>query len=428
MPNPGQPPIDLRRETSPLYQANRPQATPGAFAMASGKQEPTEADNGSSIPATTIDPNSTSSTQPAADATTSATSAAPSPLLNAAQGLNDSAGTTSKLANTNSALSNSVSSLSRTQINATDDQTTINTPGASTRSFDDRFKDDLDRKECGVRCSGCQFRTNGRGQQLVVTFTVPTWIELANTNLTTGTKELIRETRCNACRLADRSIGIRQVATFDPRRDSAGRVFDLNVEWSVAPLMGAQFQVQVTEPLLKMSITGPDEVQFGQSAFYTVVIRNPGTGVAENVNVMLSEALGGERAPLGNVLPGEEKNIQVELIARSSGALDLSAGVSGDGNLQDNVSKKITVRRRTIGCRNPRPEHEIRGQHGELPDYRREHWRCHRPRRLCRDRLSGRGSNTYRESRAPKRSKAECAGRWEHSHRATSVRTRSLAS
>lgn len=181
--------------------------------------------------------------------------------------------------------------------------------------------------------------------QLEVTFSVPSWIEIANTNVSAGGKELVREnddTRI-VWRLDRLEAGQSQLLTLDvvPRR---AQVFDFNVEWSVAPLTGAA-QIQVTEPMLKMAISGPDEVQFGQSAVYSLVIRNPGTGTAENVNLMLSEALGGERAPLGDLKPGEEKNIQVELIARNAGALDLSASVSGEGDLQDNALKKITVRR-----------------------------------------------------------------------------------
>jgi hypothetical protein len=225
--------------------------------------------------------------------------------------------------------------------------TTINTPGAAIEVSTTGPKSISVGKNASY---GIEVSNVGRSaaQQLAVSFSVPTWIELSNTNLTTGAKEIVRETDATRIlwRIDRLEAGKSQRLSLDviPRK---AQVFDLNVEWSVAPLSGA-VQVQVTEPLVKMAITGPDEVQFGQSALYNVSIRNPGTGVAENVNVMLSEVLGGERASLGNLGPGEEKNIQVELIARSAGALDLAASVSGDGNLQDAASKKITVRRAQI--------------------------------------------------------------------------------
>jgi hypothetical protein len=188
-------------------------------------------------------------------------------------------------------------------------------------------------------------RGRSSAQQLLVTFTVPAWIELTNMNLTSGSKEIQRETELTrfVWKIDRLEPGKSQRLSLDvvPRK---AQVFDLNVEWSVAPLAGA-VQVQVTEPLLKMAITGSDEVQFGQSALYNVTVRNPGTGIAENVNLMLSEVLGGERAALGNIGPGEERSIQVELIARSAGGLDLTASVTGDGNLSDSATKQIMVRR-----------------------------------------------------------------------------------
>ena len=62
-------------------------------------------------------------------------------------------------------------------------------------------------------------------------------------------------------------------------------------------------------------MTGPSEVQFGEKALYSVTVTNPGTGVAENVTVMLPEVLGGERATLGDIEPGSQKQLTVELIA-----------------------------------------------------------------------------------------------------------------
>jgi hypothetical protein len=182
-------------------------------------------------------------------------------------------------------------------------------------------------------------------QQLDIVFLVPSWIDVANANVTGGSKEMSNEADATRVhwQIGQLEPGKTQHLTLDviPRK---AQVFDLNVEWSVAPIAGS-VQVQVTEPLLEMEIAGPDEVQFGQTAMYNVCIRNPGTGVAENVMVALCEALGGEQAPLGNLGPGEEQNIQVELIARDAGELELGAEVCGDSDLKDNVSKRIRVRR-----------------------------------------------------------------------------------
>ncbi|MBL8888724.1 MAG: hypothetical protein JNL67_02015 [Planctomycetaceae bacterium] len=120
-------------------------------------------------------------------------------------------------------------------------------------------------------------------------------------------------------------------------------LFDFQVQWVADPLRG-QAAIQVTEPKLDMRIAGPAEVHYGETAIYTVTIRNPGTGVAENVEIMLSEDLGGQRATVGNIQPGEERNFEVELIPGDAGSLFLEALAKAD-TLEHSAKKEIIVRR-----------------------------------------------------------------------------------
>jgi hypothetical protein len=120
-------------------------------------------------------------------------------------------------------------------------------------------------------------------------------------------------------------------------------LFDFQVQWSADPLRG-QAAIQVTEPKLDMRIAGPAEVHYGETAIYTVTIRNPGTGTAENVEIMLSEDLGGQRASVGNIQPGEERNFEVELIPGDAGSLSLEAFAKAD-TLEHSAKKEIIVRR-----------------------------------------------------------------------------------
>ena len=366
MPDPGQPPVDLRTASLPVHQASRPVASPGRVIPASAKQESAELLAPDATPATNNSPIVAPSESDSTLTSPLKQSAMPStsPIL---QTQNGSATTTASpnLMRQTTTATTPVLASSRATKGFDNSQTTINSPGASIEVSTTGPKSISVGKNAAY---AIDVVNNGRtaAQQLVVTFTVPTWIELANTNLTTGAKELLRETDATRImwRIDRLEPGKSQRLTLDviPRK---AQVFDLNVEWSVAPLAGA-VQVQVTEPLLKMAITGPDEVQFGQSAMYNITIRNPGTGVADNVNIMLSEVLGGERATLGNIGPGEEKNIQVELIARSAGALELSAGATGDGSLQDNVSKNITVRRAQLGISLAGPSLKYAGSTGNF--------------------------------------------------------------
>ena len=138
-----------------------------------------------------------------------------------------------------------------------------------------------------------------------------------------------------------------QTLTIDcvPRK---AEMFDMGVEWTLAPRTGTT-HVEVTEPRLEMKIAGPHDVLYGEKAIYHVTVRNPGTGTAENVNVMLPEALGGERASLGEIPPGREKNFQVELLARTAGQLDLTATAKADGDLNTSATRQIDVRRANLG-------------------------------------------------------------------------------
>jgi uncharacterized repeat protein (TIGR01451 family) len=120
-------------------------------------------------------------------------------------------------------------------------------------------------------------------------------------------------------------------------------LFDFQVQWVAEPMRG-QSAVQVTEPKLDMRIAGPAEVQYGETAIYTVSIRNPGTGIAEGVEIMLSEDLGGQRATVGNILPGDERTFEVELIPGEAGTLSLQAFAKAD-TIEHSASKEIIVRR-----------------------------------------------------------------------------------
>lgn len=123
-------------------------------------------------------------------------------------------------------------------------------------------------------------------------------------------------------------------------------LFDFQVQWVADPLRG-QAAIQVTEPKLDMRIAGPAEVQYGETAIYTVTIRNPGTGIAENVEIMLSEDLGGQRATVGNIQPGEERTFEVELIPGDAGNLALEAFAKAD-TLEHSAMKEIIVRRANL--------------------------------------------------------------------------------
>lgn len=186
-------------------------------------------------------------------------------------------------------------------------------------------------------------------ERILVGIKFPAWVDVDNINLTAGNKEITDgKDRARVVWNIDRipAKGFQTITvTAVPRK---AEVFDVGVEWTLVPRVG-KANVQVTEPRLEMNISGPAEVQFGEKALYHVTVRNPGTGTAENVGVMLPEALGGERASLGNIEPGKEKNFQVELLARTAGNLALVATANAEGGLTTSADRKLIVRKANLG-------------------------------------------------------------------------------
>ncbi len=191
-------------------------------------------------------------------------------------------------------------------------------------------------------------RTQTDAENLAVSVSIPQWIKMENISTSIGRNEAANEQRSQRVNWTiDRlSAGSSQTMVIDTIPSKAEH-FDFVVDWTMQTRT-ASSKINVTEPRLEMNIAGPNEVMYGETAMYQVTVRNPGTGIAESVSVMLPEALGGERAPLGEIAPGQEQTFQVELLARAAGQLDLTTIATGSGDLQTNATRSIIVRRPTL--------------------------------------------------------------------------------
>jgi uncharacterized repeat protein (TIGR01451 family) len=133
-----------------------------------------------------------------------------------------------------------------------------------------------------------------------------------------------------------------------PRQNSP---IDLAVRWACTPET-SQMSVEVQEPKLAMSLSGPTEVLYGQSRSFKLIISNPGNGDAENVMVSLmpigraAEAAASHR--LGTLAAGGSKSIEVELTARQAGELMIRAQALADGGLTAEVAEQVLVRRANL--------------------------------------------------------------------------------
>ncbi len=196
---------------------------------------------------------------------------------------------------------------------------------------------------------------NGKAdaRDVIVKVHLPVWAEVTQSNSTIGSPrvELDRErSYVVTWELGQLALGSKEdlILTVVPR-DS--RPFDLSVGWTLAAARSST-QIQVQEPKLEMTINGANNVLYGETAIYTIVLSNPGTGDVENVSLNLmpltpQQDVGGTR-PIGMLKAGERKTIELELTAHQSGNLQVRAIASGDGGLRADAAQDVVVRRANL--------------------------------------------------------------------------------
>lgn len=100
--------------------------------------------------------------------------------------------------------------------------------------------------------------------------------------------------------------------------------FAMDVEWTVLPQSG-QVQISVEEPQLTLALEGPSEVLWGKPELYRLKVRNPGNATVKNVQVKLvAEAFGSNESSIGDIQPGGERIIEVELTFQQMGSIAIS--------------------------------------------------------------------------------------------------------
>ncbi|GEM_PF-1763658 len=188
-------------------------------------------------------------------------------------------------------------------------------------------------------------KTEARGINISTGF--PSHIELMSAQPTTGTHTHTPENESAGMNWRIESLAAGRtesvIMNLTPRE---AKLFDLQVSWATDLIRG-NTSIEVSEPKLEMKIAGPADVHYGEKAIYTVTIRNPGTGTAEDVEIMLSEQLGGQRAAVGDILPNTERSFEVELVPGEAGNLMLEAFATSE-TLEHSVAKEIMVRRANL--------------------------------------------------------------------------------
>jgi uncharacterized repeat protein (TIGR01451 family) len=188
---------------------------------------------------------------------------------------------------------------------------------------------------------------------VVVTVNIPPFAEIAEVQSTAGSTRAAAGTERTEpfqWKIARFEPHSRETLTLKiiPRKSIP---IDLAVQWTCSPEV-SQTLVEVQEPKLSMTLSGPAEVHFGQTRVYKLSISNPGNGDAENVMVSLLPighgAEGSASHKIGVLKAGQNKSIEVELTARQAGALTIRAQAYADGGLRAEASEPVLVRRANL--------------------------------------------------------------------------------
>ena len=202
-------------------------------------------------------------------------------------------------------------------------------------------------------------------EEILVEIIVPTKAEVVTSQVTSGRArlEIDGEQARHVRWLIERMDGnsTEQLDLKLVPRDS--RPFDLEVNWSFKPKASIA-QIEVQEPKIEVLLAGPSDVLFGESKVYTITVRNPGTGEAENVVLNLLPINRQDTArvrKIGNLKPGQSERIEVELTAQSPGQILVRVQAFADGGLRAEASEEIHVRRANLELALDAPEVKYAG-------------------------------------------------------------------
>ncbi|MDX1962286.1 MAG: hypothetical protein SFX18_03990 [Pirellulales bacterium] len=202
-----------------------------------------------------------------------------------------------------------------------------------------------------IRNSGSQ-----AAQDVTVKVSVPEFAEVISGKTTSGVYQAAQPAAVSA------TTGGMEPAQWNlPRLEANGqetltlrliprksRPLEIGVQWTVSPVT-SQAVVEVQEPKLAMTLTGAEDVLFGQTKIYKLTLSNPGSGDAENVMIHLSpltdQAAAMTKHALGTISAGDSKVVEVEMTARQAGKVAIKAIATADGGLQADAIQEVLVRR-----------------------------------------------------------------------------------
>ncbi|MEP3479560.1 MAG: hypothetical protein ABJZ55_09960 [Fuerstiella sp.] len=137
---------------------------------------------------------------------------------------------------------------------------------------------------------------------------------------------------------------------------------DIRMDAFVRTTAATASLVSVKQPMLSITVGGPDTVELGQQVSYTVTVKNPGTGRVNNVLIQaaIPEGLQHRQGGLlnidvGTLNPGEQRQARLSLTGMKGGSRELSVRAVADNGLQEKATATVLVAepKLRIGVRGP---------------------------------------------------------------------------
>lgn len=187
----------------------------------------------------------------------------------------------------------------------------------------------------------------GSGNQVRVNVALPSWAEVVEQVPTSGAIEVTTN--------GNKQDVVWMIQQIDPQKEERLRMklipreskpIELAVQYTLlAPVN--ETKIEVREPKLVIRVDGPEQVLFGRAEVYRLEVVNTGTGEADNVVLSLLPIGTGQKSPakqnLGTIPAGEKRVVEVELLPRQSGALQIQMEVTADGGIRSQLEHVVTV-------------------------------------------------------------------------------------
>jgi hypothetical protein len=138
--------------------------------------------------------------------------------------------------------------------------------------------------------------------------------------------------------------------------------FPIGLEWTLIPVSQTA-NINVVSPKLDISIEGAGEVVFGETNVYRLRLRNRGQAVARNVVVQVNaEDYGSTSSNVGNLPPGAEEILEVELDFEQRGEIQLNATAQSSNNIGAAAETRVIVRQAVLQAEMSAPQIVFHGK------------------------------------------------------------------